>query len=372
MSDTDETMSVFDKYVSENSLSSAETIDPIEKYLNADACIFWDMGSYPIPNGVDPCLVLEKIKSELADIGCPVDVSIHAYGNNDTFSDGELLSKFSAAEIKIDLLPEGDKDAGIYSMLVDMFQWALKSSSTRNLIVLSKNMDNPDVLKHFASLWRWQCGLILSPTWVPEVLMEETAHNVFDQNKRNADTLADSDHPSKTRKVTEYISSSAAPNIFLDNSAETMSRLFPIPTTAREMCRKTLLFWVIEDENMPAVSEFWSKHDEITLALLKEGYRGKVTINGYVVNPKLPKEYFWDAYGDHGITIYLDPEGDESIRYNRMLLHLLYWAYMMESESNLVVLSRNQNFGQGTKFDRVRQTLEDLSIKVAVLNPESQ
>ncbi|CAE6183743.1 unnamed protein product [Arabidopsis arenosa] len=334
MSDTDETMSVFDKYVSDNSLSSAETIDPIEKYLNADACIFWDMGSYPIPNGVDPCLVLEKIKSELADIGCRVDVSIHAYGNKDTVSDSELLSKFSAAEIKIDLLPEGDKDAGIYSMLVDMFQWALKSSSTRNLIVLSKNMDNPDVLKHFASLWRWQCGLILSPTW-----------------------------------STEYISSSAAPNIFLDNSAETMSRLFPIPTTAREMCRKTLLFWVIEDENLPAVSEFWSKHDEITLALYKEGYRGRKTIKGYVVNPKLPKEYFRDAYGDHGITIYLNPEaGDESIRYNRMLLHLLYWAHMMESESNLVVLSKNQNFGQGTKFDRVRETLEELSIKVAVLN----
>lgn len=135
----------------------------------------------------------------------------------------------------------GDKDAGIYSMLVDMFQWALKSSSTRNLIVLSKNMDNPDVLKHFDSLWRWKCGLILSPTWVPEVLMEETAHNVFDQNKRKADTLADSNHPSKTRKVTEYISSSAERDFYLDNSvdnsAETMSRLFPIPTTAREMCK---------------------------------------------------------------------------------------------------------------------------------------
>ncbi|CAL9230459.1 unnamed protein product, partial [Arabidopsis halleri] len=101
MSDTDETMSVFDKYVSDNSLLSAETIDPIEEYLNADACIFWDMGSYPIPNGVDPCLVVEKIKSELADIGCPVDVSIHAYGNN--VSDGELLS--AAAGIKFDLLP---------------------------------------------------------------------------------------------------------------------------------------------------------------------------------------------------------------------------------------------------------------------------
>ncbi|EFH44065.1 hypothetical protein ARALYDRAFT_914447 [Arabidopsis lyrata subsp. lyrata] len=149
-----------------------------------------------------------------------------------------------------------------------------------------------------------------------------------------------------------------------------MSRLFPIPTTAREMCRATLVFWVIEDENMPAVTEFWSKHDKITLALLKEGYRGRVTTNGYVVNPKLPKEHFWNAYGDHGITIYLDPEGDESIRYNRMLLHLLYWGRMMKSESNLVVLSRNQNFGQGTKFDRVRETLEELSIKVAVLNPD--
>ncbi|EFH44069.1 expressed protein [Arabidopsis lyrata subsp. lyrata] len=215
-------------------------------------------------------------------------------------------------------------------------------------------MDNPDVLKHFDSLWRWKCGLILSPTWVPEVLMEETAHNVFDQNKRKADTLADSDHPSKTRKVTtEYISSSAAPNIFLGNSAETMSRLFPIPTTAREMCRDTLVLWVIEDENMPA------------------GYRGRVTIKGYVVNPKLPKEHFRHAYREYGINIRLNPEeGDESIRYNRMLLHLLYWAHMMKSESNLVVLSRNQNFGQGTKFDRVRETLEELSIKVAVLNPD--
>ena len=65
-------------------------------------------GELPIPNGLDPCLVKEKINSELMDLGCRGDVSMHAYGNKDTFSDDELLSKFSNAEIKIDLLPEGD------------------------------------------------------------------------------------------------------------------------------------------------------------------------------------------------------------------------------------------------------------------------
>ena len=37
------------------------------------------------------------------------------------------------------------------------------------------------------------------PKWVPEVLMEETAHNVFDKNKRKADTLADSEDKSQGR-----------------------------------------------------------------------------------------------------------------------------------------------------------------------------
>jgi len=44
-------------------------------------------GELPIPNGLDPCLVKEKINSELMDLGCRGDVSMHAYGNKDTFSD---------------------------------------------------------------------------------------------------------------------------------------------------------------------------------------------------------------------------------------------------------------------------------------------
>ena len=55
--------------------------------------------------------------------------------------------------------------------------------------------------------------------------------------------------------------------------------------------------------------------------------------------------------------------------YNKMLLSLLSWARMRRSKSNLLVPSKNQNFGQGTKFDRVRKSLE-ISIHVAVLNPD--
>jgi len=44
-------------------------------------------------------------------------------------------------------------------------------------------------------------------------------------------------------------------------------------------------------KKLHAVSEFWLKHDEISLVFPKEGHLGNVRIEGYVVN-KLPKEFF--------------------------------------------------------------------------------
>ena len=74
--------------------------------------------------------------------------------------------------------------------------------------------------------------------------------------------------------------------------------------------RDTLVLWVIEDEIIPTVDEFWSKQHKISSAILRQGHRGNVTIEGHVVNPKFPKEYFWEAYQGHGISIGLNPGGE--------------------------------------------------------------
>ena len=122
----------------------------------------------------------------------------------------------------------------------------------------SKNMDRLDVREDLYTFYVWEYGLILSDPgelkWVPEVLMEETtAHNVLDQiklkadapdkNMRKTDTPPFSDHPSKTLKVTD--SSSAASNIVLGFSGKIVPRLFPQPTTAREMCKLFPLLEVV-------------------------------------------------------------------------------------------------------------------------------
>ena len=92
----------------------------------------------------------------------------------------------------------GDKDSGIYSMFVDMFIWALKSSSTYSqktwIIITWWNNLTLCVGGNVVLYYPFD-----EPKWVPEVLMEETAHNVFDKNKRKADTLADSEDKSQGR-----------------------------------------------------------------------------------------------------------------------------------------------------------------------------
>lgn len=76
---------------------------------DANTCVFWIVEDYPISNGLDLCSLKEKIKSALLEnLGILGDVSIQAYGDKNTFSDDELLRKFSDAEIKTDLLPEGE------------------------------------------------------------------------------------------------------------------------------------------------------------------------------------------------------------------------------------------------------------------------
>lgn len=76
--------------------------------------------------------------------------------------------------------------------------------------------------------------------------------------------------------------------------------------------RKTLVLWVIEEEQIPTSDEFWSINHKSEQALANEGYYGKMEFEVYVVHPdkELSQEY-WDAYVDAGIiTIYRDPEGE--------------------------------------------------------------
>lgn len=53
-----------------------------------------------------------------------------------------------------------------------------------------------------------------------------------------------------------------------------------------------------------------------------------------------------------------------------MLLQILLRAFRSERD-NLLILSRNKNFGQDIKFNRVREILEENDILVAVAHPDS-
>lgn len=62
-----------------------------------------------------------------------------------------------------------------------------------------------------------------------------------------------------------------------------------------------------------------------------------------------------------------------------MLLHILSWAYVCTDYSctgtperaNLVILSRNENLGEGTKFSQVLDTLSKDGFNVAIVNPDT-
>ncbi|XP_023633816.1 uncharacterized protein LOC111829310 [Capsella rubella] len=130
-----------------------------------------------------------------------------------------------------------------------------------------------------------------------------------------------------------------------------------------------MVFWIIDkEEPIPSPDEFLSTYENINTYLFDmEGIRGQRTLRVYVLKPgkKLPQEY-WDAYDQ--FLIRKGTEGNEGVRFERMLLDILLFSFL--DERNFLILSRNKDFGHGTKFFSVRDTLGEKGIHVAVAHPD--
>lgn len=100
-------------------------------------------------------------------------------------------------------------------MTVDICLWALNNLPPLNLIVLSKNMDNVDVLENFDALYMKGYGVVLSdvePEWlssnekVAAVLLTSLFDGgnpgALDKNKRKADTLPEDKSQGRPRLTT--------------------------------------------------------------------------------------------------------------------------------------------------------------------------
>ncbi|XP_010439396.1 PREDICTED: uncharacterized protein LOC104722846 [Camelina sativa] len=96
-------------------------------FSEANTYVFWNVDDWvPIPNGLYTLSMKEIIESQLEVMDFCGPVSIQSYGSKNTFSDDELLRKFSEAGIKTSILREGgSKYSGIYSMIIDMYLCAL-------------------------------------------------------------------------------------------------------------------------------------------------------------------------------------------------------------------------------------------------------
>ncbi|CAF2053572.1 unnamed protein product [Brassica napus] len=137
---------------------------------------------------------------------------------------------------------------------------------------------------------------------------------------------------------------------------ETMDRLFPKPLR-KEMLRSTYVMFDAEDFSIPDPLLF---KKNIVTAIEKEGYRGRIRINGYF-GPKItiPQDLL-DQYLEAGIYSKIF-EGDRVARMNMMLVELLFWAMShYPAGTNVLIITKNQKILEEHK---VRDIIEALAVR---------
>ncbi|CAL9227513.1 unnamed protein product, partial [Arabidopsis halleri] len=55
---------------------------PLIFYKDGKTCVFWDVEDYPIPDGLDPASIYQRIKDAVNKYGCDAEVSIQAYADD--------------------------------------------------------------------------------------------------------------------------------------------------------------------------------------------------------------------------------------------------------------------------------------------------
>ncbi|XP_010438999.1 PREDICTED: uncharacterized protein LOC104722519 [Camelina sativa] len=141
---------------------------PLRFYKDGKTGVFWDVEDYPIPDGLDPASIYQSIKEAVKKHGCDAEVTIHAYADDNTFSD-ELRRQFSDGGFKFEVsTAEGGKYAIHCAMYADIMIWTLENPTPSNLVVLANIMED-DIGEGIGCLTTvWFYGVLLSqakPKW---------------------------------------------------------------------------------------------------------------------------------------------------------------------------------------------------------------
>ncbi|KAG7574075.1 NYN domain limkain-b1-type [Arabidopsis suecica] len=124
----------------------------------AEIGVFWDMVDCPIPEDLCHKSVYVKIKSALENMGYLCKVSISAYSDMD-----HNLKKEEFESTGITLLPTGNKQARVNTILEDLMIWANdQHGKPINLMVISRDITKDKLyVKSLMFLKDWRNFIIL-------------------------------------------------------------------------------------------------------------------------------------------------------------------------------------------------------------------
>ncbi|CAA7031544.1 unnamed protein product [Microthlaspi erraticum] len=158
--------------------------------------------------------------------------------------------------------------------------------------------------------------------------------------------------------------------VVLENSDETMSRLFPVITTRREPMRETYVLWDMSDYSIPENFDPLSIGIQIRSAIENEGYLGQLHIWLYGAENTWSPELIVQL---EALDFFVYPlKGVKRARLSLILSYFLAFVLEMDAPKNLLMLSSNkEEMEQDPKFARVRKMLEVRGYCVVSAQPEA-
>ncbi|CAA7052613.1 unnamed protein product [Microthlaspi erraticum] len=105
----------------------------------AETIVIWDIEGCPIPDGLNPSMVSQNIKTALVNAGYHGAVSINAVADDTTSH--VTADEFESAGVKLTLVPEGMKGkahARARAMLLNVLMgWIFKHQESTNVMFIS-------------------------------------------------------------------------------------------------------------------------------------------------------------------------------------------------------------------------------------------
>ncbi|CAA7031530.1 unnamed protein product [Microthlaspi erraticum] len=160
--------------------------------------------------------------------------------------------------------------------------------------------------------------------------------------------------------------------VVLENSDETMSRLFPVITTRRELLRETYVLWDMSDYSIPENLDPLSIGKQIQSAITKEGFLGDLQIWLYGAEDTWSPELI-DQLRELDFFVY-PFKGGKRARLNLIIALFTASVSVMDAATtaNLLMLSSNkEEMEQNGTFNRFRKTLEHRGFCVVSAQPET-